>query len=64
MRYTLTTTNYKSIARNALIFSAPAILLILTSLQAGKSWADIQGIVYLWLLNTLTDTIRKFIAKN
>ncbi len=63
-QYRLDTQELKKVLNNALIFSAPAIIIILTELQNGKSWEDIQKVVYLWLLNTLIDLFRKFKSSN
>jgi hypothetical protein len=56
--------DYKKVARNAAIFLAPAVLLILINLQNGSDYQQIANIVYLWLLNALVDLVRKFIATN
>lgn len=64
MKYTLSSQDYNRIGRNALIFSAPAILLILVGLQAGQSPKELLNVVYLWGINTLIDLTRKFIAEN
>lgn len=59
-QYRLDQEEIKKVFNNALIFSAPAMVIILTELINGKSWEDIQKVVYLWLLNTLLDLFRKF----
>ena len=51
-------------SKNALIFSAPALLVFLTQIQAGVPIDDAMSAVYLWLLNTLVDLVRKFIQEN
>lgn len=56
--------DYKKVGKNALIFSAPALLLILTGLQAGRTPEELVNIVYLWFLNALVDLLRKFQATN
>lgn len=56
--------DYKKVGKNALIFSAPALLLILGGLQAGQTPEQLVNIVYLWLLNALIDLLRKFQATN
>lgn len=56
--------NWKKWLRNAAIFLAPAFLLALTALQQDASVDEVLWIVRLWLLNTLVDLTRKFIATN
>lgn len=63
-QYRLDTTEAQKVAKNALIFTAPALILALTALQNGKTWEEIQYILYLWLLNTLLDLLRKFQSNN
>ena len=63
-QYRLDTNEVQRVGRNALLFLAPAIILALGALQAGKTWEDIQYILYLWLINTATDLLRKFMADN
>lgn len=63
-QYRLDTNEIQKVGKNALLFLAPAIILALGALQAGKTWEDIQYILYLWLINTATDLLRKFMADN
>lgn len=58
----VTETEYMKVLRNAALFLAPAALLALIQLQGGASWEEIANILYLWLLNTAIDLLRKFIA--
>lgn len=63
-KYHIDQEELKKVAHNALVFSAPALILILTNLQAGRSWEEISNIVYLWGLNTALDLLRKFTANS
>lgn len=63
-QYRLDYDESKKVAKNALLFAAPALILALGALQAGKTWEEIQYILYLWLINTLTDLLRKFQTNN
>lgn len=63
-RFHINAKEIQKVANNALIFSAPAIILILTNLQAGRNWDEIQNIVYLWVLNTTLDFLRKFTSES
>lgn len=48
------------VGKNALIFSAPALIIFLTAIQNGVSIKQALYSVYLWGLNTLIDLLRKF----
>lgn len=50
--------------RNTVLFFAPAFLLFLQQLVAGKSVQESAPILYLWLLNTLIDVTRKYLTEN
>jgi hypothetical protein len=50
------------VARNALIFFAPAAILFLTQIQTGASFEDSVAVLYLWALNTAIDVLRKILA--
>ena len=50
--------------RNTVLFFAPAFLLFLQQLVAGKSLQEAAPILYLWLLNTLIDVTRKYLSEN
>lgn len=61
-KYTLNNADLKKWLDNTLIFLAPAFLIFLVSIQAGKTWEDSLLAVYMWGLNTLIDLLRKFVA--
>ena len=63
-RFTLNSDDLKRSLRNALIFAAPAILLLLGDVvSALPEWLSGPWlIVALWGVNWVTDLIRKFIA--
>ena len=62
-RFTLNSLHYKRSLRNALVFAAPALLVLLADvLKALPTW--IEGpylVVALWLVNWVTDLIRKYV---
>lgn len=47
---------------NSLVFFAPALLVFLIQIQAGKDINESLVAVKLWVLNTLIDLLRKFIS--
>ena len=60
-RFTLNKDDLKKWAKNALIFLAPALLVLLASVSASLP-KDVQwGVVALYVVNILTDLLRKFI---
>ena len=61
-RFTLNTDDVKKWAKNAVIFSAPALLVFLLSIQEGRSIEESLIVLKLWALNTAIDILRKFIA--
>lgn len=61
-RYQLNHEDVKKWALNTLIFLAPALLLFLTSIQAGNSLEDSLNVLYLWGLNVAIDLLKKFIS--
>lgn len=63
-RFTLNREDVQKWAKNAIVFFAPALLLFLVSIQAGKSVQEAAQVLYLWGLNTAIDLTRKFIAEN
>ena len=48
------------VGKNALIFLAPALLVFLTAIQKNVPVKEALYLVYLWLLNTAIDLLRKF----
>ena len=62
-RFTLNVEDLKRVAKNALIFAAPALLLLLADLvKALPEWVSGPWLlVALWVVNWVTDLIRKFI---
>lgn len=61
-RFDLNRVDVEKWANNAAIFLAPALLLFLVSVQSGSDWREALKFVELWLLNTIIDILRKFIA--
>lgn len=61
-RFQLNMDDAKRIARNALIFLAPALIVFLTQLQAGVPMGEALVALKLWALNTAIDLLRKFIS--
>jgi hypothetical protein len=43
------------------VFAAPALLVFFSSIQAGVPLKDALGAVYLWLLNTVIDLLKKYL---
>lgn len=61
-RFTLNRADMERWARNAAIFLAPAGLVFLTALQSGATLRAAVLALWVWLLSTATDLLRKFIA--
>ena len=61
-KYNINSADLERVARNALIFFAPAAILLLTAIQAGSSIEDAASVLYLWGLNTAIDLLRKYVA--
>lgn len=59
-RFTLNIEEIKKVAKNALIFLTPAIILFLTELGKGNGFSEALPVVYLWLINVAIDLLRKF----
>lgn len=61
-RFALNVEDVKKVLKNALIFAAPALIVLVASFKdivpQDANWA----IIALWGLNTLTDLLRKFVA--
>lgn len=54
----------KKVLKNALIFTIPLLIIVIGIIQNGGGTNEILVAVKLWLLNTLADFLRKFIADN
>lgn len=63
-RFTLNTTDWKKWIKNALIFAAPALLVLLADvLKALPGWVDGPKLVIaMFVINQLTDLLRKFVS--
>lgn len=61
-KFNLNSADIERVAKNALIFFAPAAILFLTAIQAGSSVQDAASVLYLWGLNTAIDLLRKYVA--
>lgn len=60
----LITADYRRWARNFAIFFAPALIIFLLQLQAGKTIEEALPVLYLWMINSLIDITRKFLTEN
>lgn len=63
-RFKLNMDDVKRVARNAAIFFAPMLLMVLVALQQDASLQEVYWIIRLWMLNTAIDLVRKFVATN
>lgn len=63
-RFTLREDDVAKWLKNTAVFLAPAGLIFLISLQAGKSLDESLIALKLWALNVGIDLIKKFIAEN
>lgn len=61
-RFTLNETDIKKVANNALIFAAPAILVLLASFRDIVPKDAAWGVVALFVVNVVTDLFRKWVA--
>jgi hypothetical protein len=50
--------------KNALIFAGPALLVLIASVVQAVPADFKYGVVALYILNTLTDLLRKFLAES
>lgn len=50
------------VARNAIIFSAPAIIVFLTQIQTGSTFSEAFAAIQVWILGVVIDFLRKFQA--
>lgn len=62
-RFTLNQYDWAKWGKNAAIFFAPALLILLVALQNGVPMHDALIAVYGWGLNTAVDLLRKFIQE-
>ena len=63
-RFTLNKEDLKRVLKNALVFLAPALLVLFADVvKALPEWLDGPWLVLsLWLVNTVTDLLRKLLA--
>jgi hypothetical protein len=47
------------VTRNALIFSAPALIVFLTQIQSGSTIAEASAAIQVWVLGVAIDALRK-----
>lgn len=50
------------VVRNALIFSAPALIVFLTQIQSGSTIAEAAAAIQVWALGVAVDALRKYSA--
>ncbi len=63
-RFSLNEEDVKKWMKNTVLFFAPAALLVLLALQAGKPMEEVLVILKLWGINTAIDILRKFLDGN
>ena len=51
-------------AVNTLIFLAPALLVFLLQIQDGKTVNEAVGAIYVWMLSTSIDMLKKFVKES
>lgn len=61
-RFTLNRNDVEKWLKNTAIFAAPAVLIFLTEIQAGKSLEEALVAIKVWLLSTAIDIVRKWIS--
>lgn len=63
-KFTLNVNDWKRWAKNALVFAAPALLVLLADFTKSlPEWfTGVWLIIALYVVNTLTDLLRKFLA--
>lgn len=61
-RFTLNKEDVKKWLKNALVFLGPAILVLLVSISDALPKDAQWGIVALYVVNLVTDLLRKFLA--
>lgn len=62
-RFTVNWLDVQNILRNALIFLAPVLILVLEALRQGRGWDEIVVIFQLWGMNVALDFLRKFASR-
>ena len=62
-KFTLNNEDYKKVLRNALLFLAPALLVLFADVvKALPEWVEGPWLVLtLWVVNSLMDLLRKFL---
>lgn len=63
-RFSLNKEDVEKWLNNAIVFLAPALLVFLTAIQAGRTVEESLNVLYLWGLNVVIDLLKKFIAGN
>jgi len=61
-KYSLNRTDYKKIASNALIFSAPALIIFFLQLSQGVNFKMASSVALLAFYGVLADAIKKYTA--
>lgn len=61
-RFELNKADVEKWLKNTAIFAAPAVLIFLTEIQAGKSLDEALVAIKVWVLSTAIDIVRKWIA--
>lgn len=61
-KFQLNQVDLKKWLNNTLIFAAPALLIFLTQIESGKSIKEASAVLYVWVLNTLIDILKKYLA--
>lgn len=62
-RFTMNSEEFQKWIQNILVFSAPAFLVFLTALAAGKPLNDAMYVLYLAIINTLVDFLKKWVPE-
>jgi hypothetical protein len=61
-KFSMNENDWERVLKNSVVFSAPALLVFLTQLQAGSSFSDALIALKVWGLSTCVDALRKFVA--
>jgi len=61
-RFTLNSNDISRVAKNALIFLAPALIIAITTLQTGGTFNEAFVALKVWALSTALDLLRKWQA--
>lgn len=56
--------DYQKWVKNTLIFLVPALIVFLTALLNGATLQQASVAIYLWLLNSTIDLLKKWVAEN